>query len=184
MKKIICKNGEVALCDDEDYPLLSRFTWYMGSELKNEKGGYPCCFIYGKNNTRKQIFMHQLVMAGFMSDHIDQDKMNSQKNNLRIATHQQNGWNVGKTRRCRHGVPKSQYKGVSPYKTKSFDGWQVIIKLTKKDVKPAKHIRLGPFKTELEAAKAYNAEIVKHRGEWAWLNPISDNVVNLDKSIA
>jgi hypothetical protein len=31
MKEIFCKNGELALCDDEDYPLLSRFTWYMGS---------------------------------------------------------------------------------------------------------------------------------------------------------
>lgn len=89
VKEIVCKNGEIALCDDEDYPLLSRFTWYMGSELKNG-GGYPCCFIYGKKNTRKQIFMHQLVMAGFMADHRDLNKMNAQKDNLRVCTREEN----------------------------------------------------------------------------------------------
>jgi hypothetical protein len=171
-KEIICKNGEVALCDDEDYALLVRFKWYMGSEIS--RGGYPCCFMYGRMNTRKQVFMHQLVMSGAIGvDHINHNKLDNRKENLRLVTHQQNGWNVGKRVRCRHGAPKSQYKGVSPYKSAKFgDGWQVIIKLTKKNEKPARHVRLGPFKTEIEAAMAYNAEIVKHRGEYAWVNPV------------
>lgn len=174
VKEIICKNGEIALCDDEDYSLLVRFIWYMGSELRNVNGGYPCCFMYGRKNTRKQVFMHQMVMSGAIGvDHINQNKMDNRKENLRLVTHQQNGWNVGKRMRCRHGIPKSQYKGVSPYKSQSFgDGWQVIIKLTKKYEKPAKHVRLGPFKTEKEAARAYNAEVVKHRGEYAYLNQL------------
>lgn len=174
VKEIICKNGEVALVDDEDYPLLSRFIWYMGSELRAATGGYPCCFIYGKKNTRQQIFMHQLVFGGVTNpDHIDRNKMNNQKSNLRNSTHQQNGWNKGKPKGGRYGAPQSQYKGVA--RCVAADGrvyWRVIIKLTAKGIVPAKHARLGPFATEIEAAKAYNEEIVKHRGEWAWLNPI------------
>lgn len=181
VKEIICKNGEVALCDDEDYPLLSRFTWYMGSELRGEAGGYPCCFIYGKKNTRKQIFMHQLVMSGFMADHIDQNKMNNQRYNLRSATHQENGWNKGKPKGGRFGAPSSQYKGVSKYLTSKGEvRYRVIIKLTKKGEKPAKFVRLGSFRSELAAAIAYNAEVVKHRGKWAWVNPLPQDICTRD----
>ena len=62
MKHIICKNGEVALCDDDDYHLLSRFTWYMAGELKT--GGYPSCNIYGKKGSIRLVAMHQMVMGG------------------------------------------------------------------------------------------------------------------------
>lgn len=173
MKYITCKNGEKVMVDDEDYDFLSRFIWYMGSEL--DHGGYPCCFIYGKGNTRKQIFMHQLVMSGaYGVDHIDQNKLNCQKSNLRLVTAQQNGWNTGKRARCSGGrTPSSQYKGV--VKCQRKDGtpyWRVIIKLTKKFEKPEKFARLGPFASERDAALAYNNEVVKHRGEYAWLNQV------------
>lgn len=173
MKEIVCKNGEVVLVDDDDHGFLSRFIWYMGSEVT--RGGYPCCFVYGKMNTRKQIFMHQLIMAGaYGVDHVNGNKLDNRKENLRLVTHQQNGWNVPKKTRLRDGrLPSSQYKGVS--KAVRVDGtpyWRVIIKLTKKGEKPARHVRLGPFATEEEAALAYNAEVVKHRGEYAWLNQL------------
>ena len=171
MKEIICKNGERIKVDDEDYGFLSRFKWYMGSELNSKGGGYACCFIYGRKNTRQQTFMHQLIMAGFMCDHEDQDKSNNQKYNLRIATDQENGWNKGKNRAGPNGKPcTSQYKGVMKIKGQ----WVVRIKLTKKGVRPAKYTYGGPFKTELDGAKFYNREIVKLRGKWAWLNPIPE----------
>ena len=52
--------------------------------------------------------------------------------------------------------------------------FRVIIKLTKKGETPARFVRKGPYGTELEAAKAYNEEIVKHRGPFAWVNPLPD----------
>ena len=174
MKQIICKNGEIALCDDEDYPLLSRFIWYMGSELKNGKG-YPCCFIYGKNNTRKQIFMHQLVMAGaYGTDHIDGDGMNNQKFNFRTATYQENGWNSRKQSTA-HGKPcSSKYKGVCYAPLRGRDRWVVLIKYVKHGEKKetGKVLRCGYFFDEDEAARAYNKKIVELRGDRAWLNPI------------
>jgi len=111
MKQIVCKNGEVAMVDDEFYPLLSQHIWYMGSEVT--RGGYPCCFIYGQKNTRKQIFMHQLIVpSAVFVDHIDRNPLNNQKANLRPATWQENGWNKGPNKtRC--GKPcSSRYKGV------------------------------------------------------------------------
>jgi hypothetical protein len=163
----------VVLVDDEDQGFLSRFIWYMGSEIT--RGGYPCCFVYGKMNTRKQIFMHQLIMAGaYGVDHINRNSLDNRKENLRLVTHQQNGWNVAKKSRLRSGrIPTSKYKGV--VLCKRVDGtpyWRVIIKLTKKTEKPARHVRLGPFPTEEAAARAYNAEVVKYRGEYAYLNQI------------
>jgi hypothetical protein len=53
--------------------------------------------------------------------------------------------------------------------------WRVLIKLNKKCEKPDRFIRLGPFDSELEAARAYNEEIVKHRGQFAWVNPLPEN---------
>lgn len=51
---------------------------------------------------------------------------------------------------------------------------RVNIKTSKKGEKPATHVRLGPFDSEIEAAKAYNREIVKLRGKFAWVNPLPE----------
>ncbi|MCE9567416.1 MAG: hypothetical protein K8U57_35900 [Planctomycetes bacterium] len=176
VKEIICKNGEVALCDDEDFPLLSRFIWYMGSAVDKGKP-YPCCFIYGKQNTRKQIFMHQMVMAGaYGVDHIDNDSMNNQKSNFRTATYQENGWNSRKQNSA-HGKPcTSKYKGVMYAPLRDTPRWLVTFKY----VEPGQHkrdgrmVRVGYFFDEDEAGRAYNREIVKYRGERAWLNPVPE----------
>jgi len=175
VKEIICKNGEIALCDDEDYPLLSRFIWYMGSELKS--GGYPCCFSYGPRNTRKQIFRHQLVMPSAVHiDHIDRNKMNNQKVNLRAASWQENGWNKGKNKTTRGRPSTSKYKGVSYRPLKGAPRWLVYFKHVERGAHKStgKMIRLGYFFDEDEAARAYNKKIKELRGEWAWLNPVPD----------
>lgn len=180
MKTIICKtDGAEILVDDEDYPVLSRFPWYRGG-----MGKHPMTFVYGKMDTSQTIYMHQLIMGGMVgADHIDCNVLNMQKSNLRAATSQQNGWNKPKPKRGRFGECNSKYKGVS--KAIRADGtpyWRVIIKLSKKGEEPSRFVRMGPFSTEIEAAKAYNAEIVKHRGKYAWLNTIeeNDNSININ----
>lgn len=165
VKEIICKNGEIALCDDEDYPLLSRFIWYMGSEVKN--GGYPCCFIYGKNNTRKQIFMHQLVMAGATNiDHKDQNKLNNQSDNLRVATRANNEWNKGKQKTSNGKPCTSKYKGVC------YD-WRVD-KFKASIKRNGVLYKLGYFTDEVEAARAYNKKAEELSGAFVWLNPLPE----------
>lgn len=167
------------LVDDDSYALLSRHTWYIMYSGKLQKP-YAFAELYskqkGQERVKRMFYMHQMVTGSFTTtDHINGNTLDNRFENLRPATPQQNGWNTAKRMKCRHGEPKSHYKGVSPYKSKSFgDGWQVIIKVTKKYEKPARHVRLGPFRTEIEAARAYNTEIVKHRGEWAYLNQLPE----------
>jgi len=171
MTKIItCFGGEQVLVDDEDFELLNRFKWSYNGQPGNK---YARAGGDRKSGQQVGYYLHRLVMGGKSPDHINGNTLDKCKANLRIATVQENGWNTRKRGKCRYGEPKSKYKGVSPYKSKSFgDGWQVIIKLTKKGVKPTKHVRFGPFKTEIEAARVYNIEIVKYRGKFAWINPL------------
>ena len=172
-KEIICFGGEIALVDDEDYPLLSRFKWsYNGSEGNK----YPRSGGDRKSGQQVGYYMHRLICGGKSPDHINLNHLDNRKENLRIATHQENGWNKGKSRACRHGEPTSRFKGVSYSPIRGKDRWVVLIKY----VKPGHHkstgsvIRVGYFFDEIEAAKAYNKKIVQLRGKWAWVNPIPE----------
>lgn len=175
-KEIICRNGEVVKVDDEDYLFLARFTWYMIGAA-NRDSAYPSCLIYG-NSTKRFIPMHQLISGGIRgTDHIDGDRLNNQKDNLRPATYQQNAWNARKRMvTCTGNPPSSIYKGVSKYtNTKGETLWKVLFKLTKKNEKPSKYFRQHGFKNEIEAALFYNKEVVKYRGEYALLNVVPED---------
>lgn len=171
MKKIICKtDGAEILVDDEDYAVLSRFSWYRGG-----KGRHPMTFLYLKNDDSITVYMHQIISGGSVqTDHKDRNVLNMQKENLRPATHQTNGWNKGKSKACRHGAPTSQFKGVSYSPINGRDRWVVLIKYVKEGEKKetGKVLRCGYFFNEIEAAKAYNKKIVELRGDRAWVNPI------------
>lgn len=172
-REIICSGGEIALCDIEDYPVVCRHSWvYTSGQIRP----YVVTTLNTTEGSKKTIMMHNLIL-GFSRylDHKDGNTLNNKKSNLRPATWQENGWNKGKPKGGRFGTPRSNFKGVSPYESKYFGkGWKAMLKITAKGVKPAKYVWLGPFKTEVEAARAYNTEVVKHRGEWAWVNPIPD----------
>lgn len=172
VKEIYLNTGEVALVDDEDYPVVSRYSWRKVSQK-----GYAGTTIKSSNGVEHTVYMQHLILAtSTQVDHDNQNHIDNQKENLRKATYQQNGWNKGKPRTSRFGKPASQYKGVQ--RNVRADGtvyWRVIIKITAKGVIPAKYIRRGPFASEVEAARVYNQEIVNVRGEWAWLNPLPED---------
>lgn len=178
-KEIVCSGGEIALVDDEDYEFLSRFTWHYtgspGNEYVKAWGGNP------RKGSQVGYYMHKLVCGGKSPDHIGFNKLDNRKESLRIATYQQNGWNKGKPKGGRHGACTSKYKGVS--KNKDTGRWHVIIKTTAKGEKPSKYLRRGPFKYEDDAARAYNEEVVKLRGEWAWVNPLPEDKINQDYTV-
>jgi hypothetical protein len=100
MKVIYCTNGATCSVDDEDFPLLSRHTWYQNNS------GYATTEI-----NRNRILMHRLVFGPvrgkYLVDHKDQNKLNNQKTNLRIASKQENSIN------CKHRKnSKTGYRGV------------------------------------------------------------------------
>ena len=169
-REIICSGGEIAFCDDEDYPVVSRHSWVY---TRGQNRPYVVTTLNTAEGSKKTIMMHNMIL-GFSKylDHHDGNTLNNQKYNLRPATHQENGWNKGKPSGCRHGKMTSKYKGVSRVVKETTSYWLVLIKLTKKSVKPAKYYRKGGFQTELEAAKHYNEKIVEFRGKFAWINPL------------
>ena len=89
MKEIIPTNSEkVIKVDDEDYPLLSRFSWYVSDT------GYAMTQLRGIKHLR----MHQLVFGKIrpklIIDHINRDKLDNRKCNLRSVTQKQNMQNT------------------------------------------------------------------------------------------
>jgi hypothetical protein len=88
MRIITLTDGSSAHVDDEDYPLLSRFNWYLSSS------GYArTCFL------GKFFHMHQMIMGHAprgsrrILDHINQDRLDNRKHNLRWASKSENGLN-------------------------------------------------------------------------------------------
>ena len=105
-----------------------------------------------KNRKSKTHYIHQLVAREWVPnpenkrcvDHIDCDKANNHHENLRYATHTENGQNVPKSNKARSSI----YKGVSIHGQSKK--WVVHIGINGK----AKHV--GLFASEREAAEAYN----------------------------
>lgn len=108
MKKIPLTKGQVALVDDEDYEMVSRYKWYTQDINKTL---YAQRMIVTKGTGKRvTMFMHRLIMntpQGMDTDHIDRNGLNNQKSNLRICTRTQNLLNRGMLKSNTSG-----YKGV------------------------------------------------------------------------
>lgn len=84
MKGIKLTKGKVALVDHEDYEYLSQWKWYFN-------GGYAV------RGCPKRILMHRLIAKtpdGFDTDHINRNKLDNRKANLRVVSRSQNLLNV------------------------------------------------------------------------------------------
>lgn len=92
-------------------------------------------------------------------DHIDGNRLNNQKSNLRYATSSQNKANRGPRK-----DNKSGYKGVSWHKQRKK--WTARIK------NGSKYEHLGLFQNKIDAAKTYNIKAIEYYGSYAWLNII------------
>jgi hypothetical protein len=125
-----------ALVDDEDYERLSKYTWRLHSK------GYATRSS-STNGKETRLMMHREILdtGEFQVDHIDRNKLNNQKDNLRIATNSINQFNKGKQKNNTSGTP-----GV--FWDRSKNVWRARIQLD------GKRIELGRFRTVDEAAKA------------------------------
>lgn len=152
MKTIQLTNCDVsALVDDDIYAVVGNKKWHRHS------GGYVIRFE-GPAKKMKMIYLHRLVMnakPGTEVDHIDRSKLNNQRSNLRLCNKSQNQGN-------RNGSRPLGFKGVSWCKRDA--AWRAYI------TKNRKLFALGTFRTEIDAAKAYNTAASKHFGEFALLN--------------
>lgn len=98
---------------------------------------------------------------GLVIDHINGNRLDNRKKNLRFVTMQQNCFNSAKKRA---GRTSSRYKGV--HHRKERNKWVAYISIKRKKT------FLGSFNTEIEAARAYNEAAKREYGEYARLNNI------------
>jgi len=157
MKKVKLTKGKCALVDDEDFEYLNQFKWHV-----NKSGER-----YYAARTLKKIKMHRIVMntpIDMETDHINHNTLDNQKHNLRNVTKFENQRN----RKCSNKNSTSKYLGVSLLKSfngyKTYFYWQSQIRISGIN----KH--LGLFKSEENAAIAYNIFAEKYYGQYSNLN--------------
>jgi hypothetical protein len=153
MKLIPLTQGMFAKVDDEDYERINKYNWYFNNG-------------YASRQTRertklKRVFMHRFVMGcekGKVIDHINQDRLDNRKSNLRVCSQKQNVCN-------QKGRIPAKFKGVhnSMQNLKRY-GWMAII--TTKN----KSLYLGTFKCPTLAALAYDRAAHEYHGEFACTN--------------
>ena len=155
VKEIYLSNyKEIILIDNSDYEMLMQYNWCIAD-------GYAITSleINGIKTTKR---MHQFLLdtlSGLEIDHIDNNRLNNQRKNLRMVTHQQNMMNKSKQNGC-----SSKYKGVCW--DNSRNKWISYIKKNNR----CKH--LGRFNNEKDAANAYNERAKELFGEYANLNEV------------
>ena len=105
--KLLTRKGEEYYIDDENYPLIKGRTWYVS------KRGYVTTSVR-KDGKVIPLNLHRLLIHtdGKMDiDHINGNKLDNRRANLRACTHRENSCNQKK--RCTN---KSGYTGVSLFK--------------------------------------------------------------------
>lgn len=154
-------NGMKAIIDSEDWDKIKHITWGYGYGSA-KKTGYSQ-YVGGRpKKSSSQILLHRFVMntpKGMVTDHINGNKLDNRKSNLRICTPAQNSMNSKK-----HIIQSSKYKGVSWYKRDKC--WRAYVNFGRRQ------IHLGYFAKEIDAVKAYNKRAKEVHKEFACLNII------------
>jgi hypothetical protein len=141
-------SNTVTQLDLEDYNYYSQWKWGINST------GYVRRTFRQTGQPDRTKLLHRLIMKASKNievDHINGDKLDNRKQNLRLCTRSQNRLNSKKRFSSR-----SQYKGVC-FNSKN-NKWFIEKRIHK------------TFISEIEAAKFYDRLIKLLDGEFAWLN--------------
>ena len=141
------------IIDDEDYELVSAYVW-----KKYPSNRYIQASINGKTTAISRLIMN--AGKGVSVDHINGDRLDNRKSNLRICSQSQNMKN-----RKPNKNGKSAYKGVVSLKNGRFRA---------KIDSDGKRYDLGVYDNEHDAVIAYNAGAKILHGSFAYMNEIPE----------
>lgn len=154
MKELkLSTSNKVALIDDEDFDRCLKLKWRL----------HPSGYVYHskysylgfKKYKTEIVYLHVFITEKNQQDHINRNKLDCQKKNLRDSNPSLNTANQGK---FVNQFTTSKYKGVCWDKHKNK--WKAYIK----------RMSLGLFLNEIDAALAYDNACKKMYGEFAVLN--------------
>jgi len=155
MKEIKLTKGKVALVDDNDYEWINQWKWYA-NKIGNT---YYALRTSREDDRRVEVCMHRKILGlefgdGLVTDHINRNGLDNQRENLRITNKAGNAHNsklpISNT---------SGYKGISWNKRDKYYETYIAIN--------GKRIRLGYYRdiqkaiqARLRAEKKYKKEIL------------------------
>ena len=156
--KCTTSNGSFFIFDKSDYATLKKYTWRI-----------TCGYVAAAEKD-KTIFLHKLLLsesgdANMQGDHINQDKTDNRRCNLRAASHMENQWNRGLRKDSTSG-----YMGVCF--SKSNGRYIAYINANKK------RKYLGYHDNPVDAALAYDRAAIKLHGKFACTNIMDKEVIN------
>ena len=146
--------GVFAIVDADCPAWIRDQKWYLGG---GGGGGYARRNV---PRTRDKEYLHRVITGcpeGFDVDHINGDRLDNRRINLRICSHRLNLINSKKRK-----VASSKFKGVCWHR--KAKKWMVRVDLG------LEKFYLGLYKDEIAAATAYNAKAAELFGEFAKLN--------------
>jgi hypothetical protein len=155
MAEIELTKGQTALIDDADLERVSQYRWHAGEAL-SRSGGQLGWYAKSRVNGRT-AYLHRFIMEvgpGQLVDHINGNRLDNRRANLRLCTPAQNAMNSDQR------VGKSGYRGVQPFKGR----YRVVLQAG-----GVIH-RVGHYDTPEEGARAYDAAAERLHGPFARLN--------------
>lgn len=150
---------KVITVDADQYDKMMTVKWYYN----NVEG---CAIKTTYPQMRVPQFLFGMPPLGYEWDHINQDKLDNRRENLRHATPSQNKANRGKF----GGIHTSKYIGVCW--NKKSEKWMAYIETN------GKRTYLGLFTKQNDAAIRRNEAATEYHGEFAVLNIIDPEIEN------
>jgi len=90
MREIPLSNRGIAIVDDEDYDFVSQWSWYQTYD------GYAARSVWdGRNGKLNRVRMHRAILGlqKGICDHVNRNKLDNRRSNLRPATARLNSLN-------------------------------------------------------------------------------------------
>ena len=155
--RIRLENGGFAIVDNQDVWSVSTYRWFRRGPKGRE---YARAWIpqWQKTVAMQRFLLDPHAAPDLQVDHINRNRFDNRRENLRWATQSENMRNIAGHRRRR-----SRYKGVSPHTVHGRPYWRWSIRVDGK-------LMSGHSASEVEAAKEYDRLAFEYHGRFARLN--------------
>lgn len=149
-RRIGLTRGKSVLVDSDDYQFLNQWNWCFST-------GYAVRFEKGDGEKHRVILMHRVITGapdGKFVDHINSNRLDNRKSNLRTCSPQENTWNKSfqprnktKLKGVRFEPDRGKYLAKIGYNGKTYN--------------------LGRYNCAEDAAMAYRLAAKKFHGEFS-----------------